>query len=106
MGIDSKYVVFKREELLAVFPEYHVGTFEQDAILSVSLDDAVVIRTQDAFAGPALHAYAANIALAAAILASDGTSEHRAKAAELMQIGDYFHVRAVEADEQALKLPD
>lgn len=83
---DEKYVVFKREEW---------ENYEHEAApLPVPIEDAVVIRRQDRFAGPALHAYAACIAMVAA------------EKPELMPVADYFHEQAVLADEEGRKLPD
>lgn len=94
---DNKFIVFKRTEFLETFPNWELSDLPQP------LKDAVVIRTQDTFAGPALHGYAAAIAIAEQIL-----REHDlpVQAARLSKIADYFSERATEADEGPRKLPD
>jgi hypothetical protein len=62
---DDKYIVFKRDE----FNDWALGLITV-APRPASLDDAVVIRTQDVFAGPALHTYAAGINIAIRIAGS------------------------------------
>lgn len=88
---DEKYMVVKRQD---VSSSTATATFRKIDIL----DDAVVIRTGDVFAGPALHSYAANIQVAVNILA-----QHRPDVdlAGMRAAADYFHERAVEADERA-----
>ena len=89
---DEKYVVFKREDLERFFSE-QIGTANRQFLLRQSLDDAVVIRTQDLFAGPALHVYANSIALAAHLASTPGIVDR------LETVVDYFSERADEADE-------
>lgn len=103
---DAKFVVFKRSD----FDEF-LNDCRSDAMAApgaakwletVALLDAVVIRTQDRFAGPALHAYSQSIALVASVSPAD---RHN-----LLGAADYMHRRAVEADEiaraGAAKFPD
>jgi hypothetical protein len=82
----------------------HPLDWATDAIESYALNDAVVIRTGDVFAGPALHSYAHTIALVAS-QTNDGKTRH-----QLQRIADYFSDRAREADvqqyEDTAKLPD
>lgn len=101
---DNKYIVFKREEW-----DHFIRGLDVDHAESIGLTplgDAVVIRTKDPLAGPALHAYAAGAALPARVFHLNGSPEGRA----LQDVADYFHERAVEADEYAaanpVKLPD
>lgn len=96
--IDEKYVVFKREEFVAWWRD----VVEARTDLPAALEDATVIRGQDLFAGPALHAYAASIAIAVKLL--NGTNPE--EASRLLGIADYFSERAAEADEISHKLPD
>lgn len=96
--IDEKYVVFKREE----FQRWYQTVDSAGGTVPMALDDATVIRGQDLFAGPALHAYAASIAIAVKILAN--TDPDLAKS--LRDVADYFSERAAEADEISHKLPD
>jgi hypothetical protein len=91
---DQKYIVFKREDLANSY-----GDLQEMEFLAIY--DAVVIRTQDVIAGPALHTYAANIGLVATILEEVDAP----KALELSNIADYFHFRALEADDGSQKLP-
>lgn len=106
---DEKYVVLKRADLESLLMELGLQSvndpdvpadWAEDALESYVLQDAVVIRTKDVFAGPALHSYAHNIALVA----------HLSSRPELQPIADYFSDRAREADIQAYedtaKLPD
>jgi hypothetical protein len=104
--IDSKYIVFKRGEFVKLVEEMLTRNFRLDQldqrIESVVLPDAVVIRTKDRFAGPALHAYSQSIALVASVSPAD---RHN-----LLGAADYMHRRALEADEiaraGAAKFPD
>jgi hypothetical protein len=107
---EEKYLVFKSSELIELFGRYGLPKGDEDcapvaeAILTdiedKRLKDAVVIRKQDVFAGPALHVYAHTIAITARI-AEDADIEK-----QLMGIADYFHEQAVDADSFSGKLPD
>lgn len=92
----NKYVVFKREEYDKRIANGLTPLHEME------LQDAVVIRRQDRFAGPALHVYAANIGLVAAVVkpADPIMSE------ELSAVADYFHQQALLADAEGFKFPD
>lgn len=99
---DDKYIVFKRDE----FSVYNYENGDCDEVA-----DAVVIRTQDVFAGPALHTYAAGINIAIRIagdLIGDGGMDGPGweQQRRLVRIADYFHRRAVEADDGLRKIPD
>lgn len=89
---DEKFIVFKRNEWEAWADEAGHRSYPED------LADAVVIRTRDAFAGPALHSYAASIGVAARVISKAG---RMGLAKDMLAIGDYFHARACEADEYA-----
>jgi hypothetical protein len=98
----DKYIVFKRED-------FEPWLYRMNAVDVVPLDgtpvphalpDAVVIRRQDLFAGPALHSYSNNMAMAARMVA-EGDEQKR-----LLGIADYFHEQAVLADAEGWKLPD
>lgn len=96
--IDEKYVVFKREEFL----EWTSNTTTPPPVLS----DAVVIRTKDVFAAPALEMYANGI-LVAIHTARTSYTELPSRIERLQAIADYFHSRATEAWERGDKvLPD
>lgn len=110
---DDKYVVLKRSELEQMLLELglqaiddpnHPLDWAKDALESYALNDAVVVRTGDVFAGPALHSYAHTIAIVAN-MAPEARVRH-----QLQRIADYFSDRAREADVQAYeetaKLPD
>jgi hypothetical protein len=96
---DEKYIVFKRDEFNAWWEE-HYGPLPTPQ----ELEDAVVIRTHDIFAGPALHVYAHSIGLNVRYCSEKLT------ALRLQRIADYFETRATEADEYAAddtaKIPD
>lgn len=85
--MDEKYVVFKKDE----FEQFLVDC--GDGCRPEALEDAVVIRTQDVYAGPALHAYAGAVLSAAEMREGDSVRD------DLVRIADYFHDRAVEADD-------
>ena len=98
---NDKYVVLKREDWDRLYDEIVGRTaFTTANEIPTPLDDAVVIRRQDFFAGPALHSYAANIGLAAKLSKPSPTSRR------LQTIADYFHEQAVLADEEGKKVPD
>jgi hypothetical protein len=91
---DDKFVVLRRADVAMMSVE------DQARLGDLAVNDAVVIRRQDLFAGPALHAYAANIQLATKLAGpSDRTNR-------LKQIADYFHEQAILADAEGWKVPD
>lgn len=90
---DDKYVVFKREDFENWLTD--AGWQELPAI-----DDAVVIRRQDVFAGPALSIYASTIGIVAS-QHSDSDVRQR-----LLDISDYFARQAEAAYDESYKLPD
>ena len=89
---DRKYVVLQRSD----FEELELPADIVNWIEQLTLTDATVIRGQDRFSAAALHTYANSIAIAAD-LTKDET---------LLEIADYFHLRAVQADLLGKKLPD
>jgi hypothetical protein len=87
---DDKYVVMKAEdwEKMPFAPNHTSGI----------LTDAVVIRTQDIFAGPGLSAYANAIQTGIDLMREFGGMEDALELiGELEEIRDYFHERAQEA---------
>lgn len=102
---DDKYVVFKREDWNRYVEEIDGADAQwivKQFINSRVLKDAVVIRTRDSFASAALHTYANSIAISA-------NAMHNVLpevSSRLQKIADYFHSRAVEADDTESKLPD
>lgn len=105
---DSKYIVFKREEWEAFWGEDFVGVESAEPLqLTLEghhLDDAVVIRKQDIFAGPALHAYASSISTVIEVLELMGVA---GALDDLEEVRDYFFEAALEADDvRTKKVPD
>lgn len=112
----EKYITFKREEFfqmmgfLALPPwadsDGKIVGSEMDCapiaeqiqakVMEFALADAVVIRRQDLFAGPALHSYAASIGIASRV----------GNLPDLIPVADYFHEQALLADEEGWKVPD
>lgn len=99
--MDDKYVVFKKEDFVEG-KTWREG-FKPDAR---PLEDATVIRGQDLFAAPALHAYANAMGVAISILKQDDRPTTEAIVERMREVADYFHQRAVEAEEIGFKLPD
>ena len=97
---DSKYIVFKFEEFDEWMREVVRTHGVHPNVLPQALEDAVVIRTQDHFAAPALDSYANSIRICTSIMLD------RERAKELDNIADYFHERAVESWRQYRKMPD
>lgn len=120
---DEKYIVFTREEFFQLMgrlalpnPETFLWDAHTDCAPiamkvahhaeSACLTDAVVIRTKDVFAGPALHAYwsAINLVIEGMVKVY-GEPNEASSAATIMKglrsAADYLHERAVEADEIA-----
>lgn len=95
---DQKYVVFSREGFYKALFGLDSGRMVTSPHAvdweSLAKYDAVVIRTRDTFAGPALYTYAASISLAANLL-EDKDAE---VAKRLRNIADYFSERASEAE--------
>ncbi len=102
---DTKYVVFKREE----FERWITLYLRHSNIrrpMPKPVPDATVIRGQDVFAAPALHAYANAMAVALAIIKGSPTTPDELRE-RLTKTADYFHGRAVEAETTDYrKLPD
>lgn len=96
-----KYIVFNREEFNQWFT-----TLTELNIVPLSLDDAVVIRRKDVFAGPGLHAYAMAIQTALDLIDILGTvTQHEVE--QLENLRDFFAHEAQLAVETPLKhLPD
>lgn len=93
---DHKYVVYKTEDL-DEWVDKHTIALDVPVVL-----DAVVIRRQDLFAGPALDAYASSISIAAKLLSASDPVQ----AAELQKVADYFYEQAQAAHEEGYKIPD
>lgn len=110
MPRDEKYVVLKRQDWEQLLSDVHLDDGGPEP--GPPIEDAVVIRLQDLFAGPALHHYAASIRTVIDVFTSIGIDPPTAWAApevtdRLITIADYFHECAVEADRlQTKKVPD
>lgn len=101
---DRKYLVVKREdfdELLrtTLKADDRVGHHRLTCVEDMALDDAVVIRTRDRFAAPALHAYTEAIRNTVDLLDIYGLPAPPG----LRDVADYFHERAMEAMEHSEK---
>lgn len=83
---DEKYIVFKRSD----WDAWTVGNEPPEPV-----EDAVVIRTRDIYAGPALHAYAH-----AAITTLEFLPERSPTRDTISKVIDYFISKAEEADIQ------
>src|SRR4051812_12163604 len=99
---DEKYVVFKREEWVA-FERAADGVINWEKLQESQafphiVDDAVVVRKQDIFAGPALHAYSSSISTALEILDAEQVVLGGGVVHRLNEIRDYFFQQALEAD--------
>lgn len=92
--VDTKYVVFKKEEFKQWWLENGSPT------PPTPLEDATVIRGQDLFAAPALDSYANAIAIAMMVMPAGDERN------SLSRVADYFHDRAQEARMIGYKLPD
>lgn len=106
MGIDkNKYTVIKTEEWKEI---ERLGYNDRKVH---PIHDAVVIRKQDVFAATALHQYADIIRSTVEIIRSLGLmyegEEKDSIVGELMELADWFHEQAVEAEEYVgRKVPD
>lgn len=112
---DEKYIVIKRNDVQwrdAHGDDAKTGKpFDRYATITdqMVLHDAAVIRTQDAFSGPALDAYANAIGVAIVAMKKVrpiNVEEWEEQIANLQRSADYFHERAVEAHQTEGKLPD
>ena len=106
MPADEKYIVFKREQLDKWLKDFVPDSVVQAELLADEIPDSVVIRKQDIFAGPALHAYASSISTAIEILEVYGESFDTSKL-RLEDIRTYFFEQANDADNiRSKKVPD
>ena len=88
---DQKYVVIKRSE----WEQLRLDT--GSVRMPDPLDDAVVIRTKDIFAGPVLETYAGAVQTAIEVIQGTSSDLARSWIEDLEAIRDYFHERAQEA---------
>ena len=102
---DDKYVVIKKEDCGKLW-QMLGGVPSQEFMDTLVVHDATVIRGQDLFAAPALHTYANSIGVAIAILEDLTWDDDNDPTKGLQEVADYFHQRAVEAEEIGYKLPD
>lgn len=85
---DEKYIVFKRSDWEEA--SQNLGS----AWVPEPVEDAVVIRTRDIYAGPALHAYAH-----AAMTTLEFLPEGSPSRDSIDQVVNYFLDRAAQADQ-------
>lgn len=103
---DGKYVVFKKEEFDQWWGQGSVGGTKHNVPAPEFLDDTVVIRLQDVFAGPALAAYANSISVAIEAMRMDQPFNQEV-IDHLQRVADYFSEQAEEAFANLTKkLPD
>jgi hypothetical protein len=101
---DEKYIVFKRDAWDEWIKNFQAGG---EPMVLDTVPDAVVIRLQDIFAGPALHAYSSSISTAIEIMDLDRTWSRPGMKSRLEEIRDYFFQQALEADDiRTKKVPD
>lgn len=99
---NDKYVVFKREDL-----DDWLGKFVPSVdLVPLILQDAIVIRRQDIFAGPGLFAYA-NAIQTALDLMDDITEGFFDEDGHLQELRDFFWEQAMQASHsETKKIPD
>ncbi len=97
-SIEEKYIVFNKAKF-----DLWMGDAERRGYLPPieNVNDAVVIREQDIFAGPAFEMYAAAITTALRLLPREDDTVTR-----LTQIRNYFRRCADRAYEKPSKVPD
>lgn len=120
MADDQKYITFRRSEFFTMMgflalPPWTdddgtllgadidcavLGEKIQAEVAGIELVDAVVIRRRDIFASPCLATYANMIGLVAQNI------DDPKKAADLLDIADYFERQANLAADEGFKLPD
>lgn len=105
LPVDTKYIVFKREDFLRVMQEITPGPHTIRAVADEALVDAVVIRRQDVFAPPALDSYANSIITAIGIV-EETIGGANGLTGRLQGVADYFHNQAVASYHTNRKLPD
>ena len=99
MADDQKYITFRRDDFARWWQQGSVGGTIHDLPEPEELVDAVVIRRRDIFASPCLATYANMIGLVAQNI------DDQKKAAELLEIADYFDRQANLAADEGMKLP-
>lgn len=111
---DAKYVIFKVEDWDDLINEinkrfadrpHHMASILK-MVAKAMVDDGIVIRRQEFFAAPALHAYAYAIDVAIKAVRSDAGGYNEAMVRNLRGIADYFHSQAALAEEEGYKIPD
>jgi hypothetical protein len=97
---DDKYIVFKREEWEKASMQ---PAWQHEGPAPLPVEDAVVLRLQDAMAAPFIEGYAVNLGAVAQVLRAHGEF---AEADRLQRSADYFHERYNESLDMIKKLPD
>lgn len=107
--MDDKYVVLKKADWEAWITSWAPSPTARPGIELDALDDAVVIRTQDAFAAAGLGAYLSTLKLGRTLLA-DQPMVSDAALSSLERTIDYFAAMVSEAEDRLargdVKLPD
>lgn len=103
--LNDKYVVFKRQDAFQAPKDYEPETGDEHMLIPthLALEDAIVIRRQDIFAGPGLFAYANAIQTAIDL----GTQYPTLDPKPLEELRDFFWEQAMMAkDSPVKKVPD
>lgn len=95
--MDDKYVVIKRTDW------DELRRTSGSLFLPDALDDAVVIRTRDIFAGPVLATYAGACQTAIEVIHGTDAQLSSLWVSDLEKVRDYFYERAREAEAQHQK---
>ena len=116
---DEKYIVYKREEfrdwcrqvregsMKALRGELMEGEIQNYTdVMTLALDDAVVMRRQDAFSPPAFDAYSNGIQIVVEILQADEGGSNTGVLRSLEEKALYFREQADAAWETKSKMPD
>lgn len=110
---DGKYVVFKVENFYKFCNEYFRSIITNTTVTvepiaePLVVKDGTVIRAQDVFSAPALHAYANSILVALEMVKVVEGGSPTPLTARLQAVADYFHGQAVKAEiTDYKKLPD
>lgn len=101
---DNKYIVFKRDD----WERWVDKQMELDHSLPLMpVEEVVVIRLQDVFAGPALHAYSSSVSTIIETLEAENVVLGGNLMSRLHRVRDYFFEQALAADDvRTRKVPD
>lgn len=107
-GYNDKYIVLRRDDIRLTHVEHEVVEFSGEFNSEQIIQDAVVIRTRDVFAGAGLMAYAGAVETAIELMNFSGlVSIGGVNKVQLRALADFFHDKAHEAQESAeRRVPD